>query len=166
MGLLCLYGQAGISTGPYDALEGDSADQDRKLLEVPKPQRVHVTVSDEQDHAVLEKDMTTSAEGTIAGDIELKANASLGYYAIRIGAADDGAGGSFRVEAYRKAEFQERVSEAKPHVLEGDTTQVTIDSRYFFGEPVASAVVKYKVFHAPHYCWEDEGDEGHWDRAY
>jgi uncharacterized protein YfaS (alpha-2-macroglobulin family) len=129
-------------------------------LEVPKPQQVHVTVSDEQDHSVLEKDMTTSAEGTIAGDVELKANATLGYYTIRIGAANDEAGGSFRVEEYRKPEYQVRVSAAKPRVLEGDTMQVTIDSRYFFGEPVANAVVKYKVFHAPHYWWEDEGDDG------
>jgi len=128
-------------------------------LEVPKPQRVHVTVSDQEDHAVLEKDVTTSAEGTVAGDVELRANASLGYYTIRIGAAGDGAAGSFRVEEYRKPEYQVRVSAAKPHLLQGDKMQVTIDSRYFFGEPVADAVVKYKVFHAPHYWWGDEEDD-------
>lgn len=75
-------------------------------LEVPKPQQVHVTVSDQENHAVLEKDMTTSAEGTLAGDLELRANTSLGYYTIRIGSVDDEAGGSFRVEEYRKPEYQ------------------------------------------------------------
>jgi alpha-2-macroglobulin len=127
-------------------------------LEVPKPQVVHVTVSDQEDHAVLEKDVTTSAKGTVAGDVELRANASLGYYTIRIGAADDGAAGSFRVEEYRKPEYQVRVSAAKSRLLQGDKMQVTIDSRYFFGEPVANVVVKYKVFHAPHYWWGDEED--------
>jgi uncharacterized protein YfaS (alpha-2-macroglobulin family) len=128
-------------------------------LEVPKPQQVHVTVSDQEDHAVLEKDMTTSAEGTLAGDVDLRANASLGYYTIRIGAANDGAGGSFRVEEYRKPEYQVKVSAAKPRLLQGDKMQVTIDSRYFFGEPVANAAVKYKVYHAPHYWWGDEEEE-------
>ncbi|WP_260705952.1 alpha-2-macroglobulin family protein [Edaphobacter flagellatus] len=128
-------------------------------LEVPKPQQVHVTVTDQEDHAVLEKDMTTSAEGTVAGDVELRANAGLGYYTIRIGEMNDGAMGSFRVEEYRKPEYQVRVGAAKPRVLQGEKMQVTIDSRYFFGEPVANAVVKYKVFHAPHYWWGDEGDD-------
>ena len=127
-------------------------------LEVPKPQQVHVTVSDQEDHAVLEQDVTTSAEGTVAGDVELRPNASLGYYTIRIGNTDDGAMGSFRVEEYRKPEYQVKVSAAKPRLLQGDKMQVTIDSRYFFGEPVANAVVKYKVFHAPHYWWDDEED--------
>ncbi len=33
---------------------------------------------------------------------------------------------------------------------------VTIDSRYFFGEPVANAKVKYRVYHEPHYWWGEE----------
>jgi uncharacterized protein YfaS (alpha-2-macroglobulin family) len=127
-------------------------------LEVPKPQQFHVTVSDQEDHAVLEKDMTTSAEGTLAGDVELRGNASLGYYTIRIGTAE-GAMGSFRVEEYRKPEYQVRVT-AKPRLLQGEKMQVTIDSRYFFGEPVANAAVKYRVYHSPHYWWDEEGDDG------
>src|SRR5206468_7251179 len=108
--------------------------------------------------AVLEKHMTTTVEGTLAGDVDLRANATLGYYTIRIGDTDDGAMGSFRVEEYRKPEYQVRVSAAKPRLLQGDKMQVMIDSRYFFGEPVVNAVVKYKVFHAPHYWWGDEED--------
>ena len=128
--------------------------------EVPKPHQVHVTVSDQEDHAVLEKDMTTSADGTLAGDVELRTNASLGYYLIRIGIADDLEGqASFRVEEYRKPEYQVKVSAAKPRVLQGDKMEMTIDSRYFFGEPVANAVVKYRVYHSAHYWWGDEEDE-------
>lgn len=128
-------------------------------LEIPKPQQVHVKVSDEEDHAVLEKDMTTSAEGTLAGDVDLGAKASLGYYSIRISTEKGEASGSFRVEEYRKPEYQVRVGAAKPRLLQGEKMQVTIDSRYFFGEPVANAMVKYRVYHAPHYWWGDEGDD-------
>ena len=40
--------------------------------------------------------------------------------------------------------------------------QVVIDARYFFGEPVANAQVKYRVYHSPHYWWDtdDGGGEG------
>ena len=35
---------------------------------------------------------------------------------------------------------------------------VTIDSRYFFGEPVANAVVKYRVYQDRHYWWGEDED--------
>ena len=63
----------------------------------------------------------------------------------------------FRVEDYRKPEYQVRVSPAKPRLLQGETMQVVIDARYFFGEPVSNAQVKYRVYHSPHYWWDEEG---------
>ena len=36
---------------------------------------------------------------------------------------------------------------------------VTIDSRYFFGEPVANAKVKYRVYQRRHYWWGEEEDD-------
>jgi len=46
---------------------------------------------------------------------------------------------------YRKPEYKVQVTAAQKRVLEGATVAVTIDSRYFFGEPVANAKVKYRV---------------------
>ena len=127
-------------------------------LELPKSQPIHVVVSDEQERSVFDKQMDISAMGTVAGDVVLPAAASLGYYTIRLGDADSGVNGEFRVEEYRKPEYQVRVTAAKPRVLQGDPMKVVIDSRYFFGEPVANAKVKYRVYHSPHYWW-DEGDD-------
>lgn len=127
-------------------------------LELPKFAAVHVVVSDQEDHAILDKQMPVSKEGTVAGDVTLAANAALGYYSIRLGDGDNTAGGDFRVEEYKKPEYQVRVISAKPRVLQGETMSVTIDSRYFFGEPVANAQVKYKIYHSPHYWW-DEGED-------
>ena len=59
------------------------------------------------------------------------------------------------VEDYRKPEYQVRVSPAKARVLQGETMPVVIDARYFFGEPVANAKVKYRVYHSPHYWWDE-----------
>ncbi len=105
-----------------------------------------------------------SPSGAVYGDLTLPATATLGYYTIRLrngpasDDADNDAGtGTFRVEDYRKPEYQVRVSPAKPRLLQGETMPVVIDARYFFGEPVSNAAVKYRVYHSPHYWWDDEG---------
>ena len=72
--------------------------------------------------------------------------------------ADESIGGSrgFHVEDYRKPEYRVQVTAAQKRVLEGATMPVTIDSRYFFGEPVANATVKYRVYHERHYWWAED----------
>lgn len=127
-------------------------------LELPKATSTRVLISDEQDHPILDKQMPISTMGTVEGDVNLAANASLGYYTIRLGDAESGAAGDFHVEEYKKPEYQVRVTAAKPRLLQGESMQVVIDSRYFFGEPVANAKVKYRVYHSPHYWWDDESD--------
>jgi uncharacterized protein YfaS (alpha-2-macroglobulin family) len=138
-------------------------------LELPKLTTIHVTIADQDDHALLDKDMPVSPAGSVTGDLTLPATATLGYYSIRLRNGPpsddpdvDAGTGTFRVEDYRKPEYQVRVTPAKQRLLQGETMQVVIDARYFFGEPVANAQVKYRVYHSPHYWWDQEagGDEG------
>jgi uncharacterized protein YfaS (alpha-2-macroglobulin family) len=126
-------------------------------LELPKISAIHVVVSDQEDHSIFDKQLPVTKDGTVTGDVMLANNAMLGYYSIRLGDGNDTAAGDFRVEEYKKPEYQVRVIPAKPRVLQGETNQVVIDSRYFFGEPVANAEVKYRIYHSPHYWW-DEGE--------
>ncbi len=133
------------------------------VLELPKLASTHVVISDPQDKAIFDKQVPISAMGTLSGQLDLPKDAAVGYFTIRLGDREpDGylATGDFHVEYYRKPEYQVRLSVAKPRVLQGDSNQATIDSRYFFGEPVANGKVKYRVFQSPHYWWDqDEGDE-------
>jgi alpha-2-macroglobulin len=138
-------------------------------LELPKLTTIHVTIADQDEHPLLDKDMPLSAADSANGDLTLPATATLGYYSIRLrnGPPSDDPDGDagnaqFRVEDYRKPEYQVRVSAAKPRLLQGESMQVVIDARYFFGEPVANAAVKYRVYHSPHYWWDFEGggDDG------
>ena len=129
-------------------------------LALPKPGNVHVVISDESDKAVFDKQMPLSADGDVSGDFDLPKDAALGYYSIRVGdQQDDQISGGFHVEDYRKPEYRVQVT-AKREARAGRATMpVTIDSRYFFGEPVANATVKYRVYQEPHYWWgEDEDD--------
>jgi uncharacterized protein YfaS (alpha-2-macroglobulin family) len=129
-------------------------------LALPKPGNIHVVISDENDKAVFDKQMPLSAAGDITGDFDLPKDAALGYYSIAVGdQQDDQITGGFHVEDYRKPEYRVQVTANLKRILEGATMPVTIDSRYFFGEPVANATVKYRVYTERHYWWgEDEDD--------
>ncbi len=69
-------------------------------------------------------------------------------------------GGSFYVEEYKKPEYQVTVKSTVTHLLQGSAVQANIEARYFFGEPVAGAKVKYVVHTSTHYWWDEETDEG------
>ena len=129
-------------------------------LMLPKQGNVHVVISDENDKAVFDKQMPLSATGDVTGDFDLPKDAALGYYSIRVGdQPEDTIAGGFHVEDYRKPEYRVQVTASQKRVLEGATTPVTIDSRYFFGEPVANATVKYRVYQERHYWWGEEEDD-------
>jgi hypothetical protein len=71
--------------------------------------------------------------------------------------------GSFDVEEYKKPEYEVRVTPAKPRVLEGDTAQATIEARYYFGEPVSGAKVKYSVYRSRYWFplfYDPDDDSG------
>jgi len=135
-------------------------------LTLPHLSQVHVVISDGEDKSIFDKQLPISANGTLNGDIELPTGTSLGYYSINISDASDSlhARGDFRVEEYRKPEYQVRVSVAKPRVMQGETNQATIDSRYFFGEPVANAKVKYRIYQSYHYWWDEDADVSNTDQ--
>jgi hypothetical protein len=136
-------------------------EHDGNALKLPAPGMVHVVIADENDKAVFDKQMPLAANGDLTGDLDLTKDAALGYYTITIGDQDVNAvSGGFHVEDYRKPEYRVQVTSGQKRVLEGSTMPVTIDSRYFFGEPVANALVKYRIYHEPHYWWgEDEDDQ-------
>ena len=54
-----------------------------------------------------------------------------------------------------------RHSRAKSRILQGETVQATIDARYYFGEPVSGAKVKYAVYRDRYWfpLWYDPDDD-------
>lgn len=130
-------------------------------LDLPEDKTLKLKVTDADSKVVLQQDAAVSAHGTVTADLNLAADAGLGYYTIAIDKVEGS--GSFYVEEYKKPEYQVTVKPAAPRVLQGNAIQATIEARYFFGEPVANAKVKYVVHTSTHYWWnqdEAEGDEG------
>ena len=136
-------------------------DRNGNALTVPAGSRVHVEVNDAADATLLKTDLPLSSMGTLQGDVMLPADIGLGYARINLtrGDKDENAGGAtFRVEEYRKPEYQVHVSVAKQILLQGENNSATIEAKYFFGEPVANGKVKYRVYQSRHYWWGDPTD--------
>ncbi|MDR3110110.1 MAG: alpha-2-macroglobulin [Planctomycetaceae bacterium] len=86
--------------------------------------------------------------GGVVDEFELPKDAMLGSYHVFIKDEIDGrmnGGASFRVEEYKKPEYEVTVDAPKEPVKLGDTITATIHANYYFGSPVAEATVKYKV---------------------
>ena len=108
---------------------------------------------------LLNKTFTLDNNGSFNSSFKLPDDADLEQYWISL----DVGGGSlpFKVEEYRKPEFEIKIDmPAKPLIL-GDNIPVTIKADYLFGAPVAGAKVNYKVYRTakedlvyPLYKWD------------
>ncbi|MGQ9575058.1 MAG: alpha-2-macroglobulin family protein [Thermoguttaceae bacterium] len=119
---------------------------------------------------ILQETVTADAYGGIAGKFELPADAMLGVY--RVGIAGRG-GGAFRVEEYKKPEFEVTIEASEEPVMLGEKVQATIKAQYYFGAPVTQAKVKYKVLRTsyterwyPIAPWDWLYGPGYWWFAY
>jgi len=142
--------------------------KEKDTLGLPGDKALELKVTDADDKTVFKQDVSVSPHGTVTADLTLGSDAGLGYYSVTVGRSGQNGGngqsagfGSFYVEEYKKPEYQVTVKPAAVRVLQGNSVQATIEARYFFGEPVAGAKVKYVVHSSQHYWWgegEDEAD--------
>ncbi len=135
--------------------------------QLPSGKQVQVEIQDPTGKSVLQTKLPLSQFGTIHGDLTLATNAALGYYSIFVTTSDANArsaNGGFHVEEYKKPEYEVKVTPSLPRVLQGDEITATIEAKYYFGEPVAGASVKYVVhtssFWTPYIDRDDEGNSG------
>ena len=101
-----------------------------------------VVINDPQGVEVHKQEYTTDEFGGLAGEYELPDEAPLGAYSAQI--VNHGSG-SFRVEEYKKPEFEVTVEAPDKPVMLGEKVTATIKAHYYFGAPVTQATVKYKV---------------------
>lgn len=92
---------------------------------------------------VCERVLTSDDFGGVAGEYELPADAALGDYRLSIKNISGGI--SFRVEEYKKPEYEVLIEAPEKPVKLGDTIEAVVKAKYYFGAPVTNAKVKYKV---------------------
>lgn len=120
-----------------------------------------VQVTTPQGEVVHSENVKADEFGGITGKFLLKNEAQLGVYSLQIPGYG---GGSFRVEEYKKPEFEVKIAAPDKPVQLGEKITATIEAKYYFGAPVANGKVKYKVLRASHDArWYPRG---RWDWFY
>ncbi len=124
---------------------------------------VQVDVYDARNTLVRTLTPATDEFGGISGSLVLGREAALGMYHLRINSTyPDGAqlaGGTFRVEEYKRPEFSVSVKPAKSQARLGEKVRARIEAQYYFGAPVAKGEVTYKVFREDyHHVYFEPGE--------
>ncbi len=125
--------------------------------------RFKVLVHNPKGEAIYEKDLTAGEFGGISGALELPEDATLGNYQLAVFARpfvdpftnkrhkERHLGGtSFRVEEYKKPEFQVAVVPPSEPTELGEKITAKVSAKYYFGAPVRNAKVHYKVERTAH----------------
>ena len=106
-----------------------------------------VEIHNPKGEKIVSEKRKTDAYGGIEGEYAIPADAALGVYGLNVvnPAGNTLGGGSFRVEEYKKPEFEVTVDAPTEPVMLGEKITATIKAKYYFGSPVTKAKVKYKV---------------------
>jgi len=101
-----------------------------------------VRIENPKGEKVFEQDVKANPDGGFSGEFMLPKDAALGVYRLYI---PDYPGVTFRVEEYKKPEFEVALDAPTEPGDARDQIPATIKARYYFGAPVTKATVKYKV---------------------
>ena len=131
---------------------------------LPQDREVSLELRDPQTYQPIWNDTVRLNDyGTAHWDYAIPADAHLGTYYLSMKMGERYVeGSSFSVQDYKKPEYAVKVTAQTPRVLQGQPIKATIDARYYFGEPVANAKVKWVVHTSPYYPpdrWASEDDD-------
>ena len=118
-----------------------------------KNQSVQVRIHGPRGNKLLDKSIRTNEFGTLSGSLKLADRPRLGQYRIRMRWHNGNAYGSFRVEEYKRPEFEVKITADKPLYRIGDKLKIRVAADYYFGGPVAEADVIVIVHRRPYYHW-------------
>ncbi len=128
-------------------------------------QSVAIIVTNPKGDKVFEQTYTTDAFAGLNGEFTLPKDAALGQYYAYLWKNGSSMGGvSFRVEEYKKPEFEVSIDAPTEPVMLGDTVKATIKAKYYFGAPVKKGKVKYTLKRSGYSA--DWYPVGRWDWFY
>ncbi len=120
-----------------------------------------VEIFNPRHEKIFEKLMTADAFGGLAGEFYLAKGCMLGQYTLSV---FNHGGGAFRVEEYKKPEFEVTVDAPKEPVRLGDQISASVSAKYYFGAPVTKALAKIKILRTTYSpTWFPRGE---WDWFY
>lgn len=129
--------------------------------ETPASQSVSVEITDPDGKSIYQKTLTTNSNGVIHDELDTDKDSALGNFYIQVHSDSNTVSGNFEIQEYKKPEYEVRVNPEKARVLEGETVKAVIDSKYYFGEPVAGAKVTYSIHRSRYWFpyWYEPGED-------
>ena len=106
----------------------------------------NVEIRDPRGQVIKKYNITADSYGGIANTFELPADAMLGTYHVNM----QHGSGMFRVEEYKKPEFEVTVDTPKEAPELGDKFELTVKAKYYFGAPVSEGTAKIKILRMTH----------------
>ena len=126
-----------------------------------------VRIRDPKGKDLYAKTLKADEFGGVSGSAKLGVEPPLGMYSIQVkvdGRWSQAVGSQFRVEEYKKPEFEVTVEPGAKRVKLGQPITAVIRARYYFGAPVTNARVKYKVMRTAY--THSYVPAGRWDWLY
>jgi uncharacterized protein YfaS (alpha-2-macroglobulin family)/outer membrane protein assembly factor BamD (BamD/ComL family) len=123
--------------------------------ELPKGKRWQATVFDPRGTKVTNEFCSLSEFGTLTSSLKIPAGAALGLWRLDIADEKGNSVGQaqFRVEEYKKPEFEVIVTSKEKIARLGAEVPIELEARYLFGAPVSGATVQYTVTAQPMWWW-------------
>ncbi|MDW7695455.1 alpha-2-macroglobulin family protein [Flammeovirgaceae bacterium SG7u.111] len=126
-------------------------------LEVPSDSAIY-EIKNSNYESVFKKKVALDEAGSFSDSIFVPKDAPLGEWLISASLiSKEGrkaryvADFSFKVEEYKKPEYEVNVALDKSQYVMGETLTASIDAQYFFGAPVANAQVEYRIVREEYY---------------
>ncbi len=131
-----------------------------ELYQVPEEAtQVQVKIKDAKNNELFNKYLTMNDFGSMTGEFNLKKSSKLGTYTITANFKNSNYHYKFKVEKYKKPEYEVKIKTDKTHYIKGDAVHATIKAKYYFGSPVSNGKVEYHVYRSRYYVpW--------WDTSY
>lgn len=108
----------------------------------PIKQEVSIYIYDGNDNKVYTNKVETSEYGIISGNFKLADEVNSGTYKITVSTEAQEKTKNFTVNPYITPQFEATINTDKDNYLIGETANITISAKYFFGEPVKGAEIK------------------------
>lgn len=116
-----------------------------KMDNTPIENEIEVSIYDGNDNRVYFEKGKTSEYGIVSGKFTLANEVNSGTYRLEIKNGTKEFVKSFLVNPYVTPKFEVSVSADKDTYLIGETANITVNSKYFFGEPVVNADVVLRI---------------------
>jgi len=118
----------------------------RPTLTPPEGKKVTLEAVDPKGNRILHEQVSLSKFGVGAHGLELADDIRLGEYRVRAIINGDKSETKVKVARYALPKFKIKVKPDKPFYLAGETLRAAVDTRYFFGKPVARGEVRVVLF--------------------